>query len=120
MSTKTLVKDRALERLGVKIRGQSAQPKDIDRIESSYTEVYARLKRKDLAVWAEAGTLIPDEIVPYLVLLMALNAADDFGISNARYSRIVSQTGRDGALAMREIRSVITPKYESTEEVADY
>lgn len=120
MSTKTLVKDRALERLGVKIRGQSAQAKDTDRIEEAYTEVYAKLKTLDLAIWAETGAAIPDEIVPHLVLLMALNAADDFGISTARYSRIISQTGINGDSSIRELKAVVTPKYESTDEPSDY
>lgn len=120
MSTKSLLKIRALECLGAKIRGQTAQAKDVDRIEDAYTEVYAKLKKKDLAIWAEAGTSIPDEIIPSLVLLMALNAADNFGISNARYNRIVSQSGIDGGLAMREIRSLVIPKYEPTDQPDDY
>ena len=120
MSTKALLRIRALERLGVIVRGQTAKSEYITRMDSAYTEVYAKLKKRDLAVWAEAGDSIPDEVTPSLILLMALNAIDDFGVSVARYKRIISQSGIDGGLAMREIQSIVTPKYESTDQPDDF
>lgn len=115
MATKAEVKSRALELLGVKRIGQSAQTQDDTRIGTAYTEVYADLKNKGIATWAVAGT-IPDEIAPHLVSLMAFNTIDDYGVSNARYQRVA---GRAGA-AERAIKGLVNPDYESLEEPENF
>lgn len=119
MATLAEVKKRALQLLAVTRINQGSQSQDDTRIDTAYTEVYASLKKEGLATWAVAGT-IPDEISPHLAGLMALNAADEYGISNTRYQRLILSYGQNGSLALREIRNLTTPDFESLEEPADY
>jgi len=111
VSTKAEVKTRALELLGVIRIGQGAQSQDDTRIGTAYTEVYTDLKTEGLATWAVDGT-IPDDITPHLVALMAQNGLGSYGVSNDRYTRILTFS----AVAKREIRALVTPDYESLEE----
>lgn len=115
MATKAEVKQRALQLLGVLVMGQSAQEQHDARIETAYTEVYADLKDEGLATWSVSGA-IPDDVSPHLVSLMAFNAADEIGVSDVRYQRIVGRS----VPAKREIRKLTTPDYESLEEPDDY
>lgn len=119
MATVAAVRKRALHLLGVTPVGQDAYDQDDTRIASAYTEVYNMLKDEGLATWAVAGT-VPDKLVPYIAGLMALNANLDFGVSNDRYTRLIAQFGQNGLLAMREIRALTNPDYESLEEPDDY
>jgi len=115
MPSVAAVKKRALQLLGVSSINQGAQSQDNTRIGAAYTEVYADLKKEGLATWATAGT-IPDELVPHLVALMAFNAVDEYGVSTARYQRILAQSAR----AKREIRALTTNDYESLDEPEDF
>lgn len=115
MATVAEVKKRALQLLGRAVIGQGVQSQHDTRIGTAYTEVYADLKTEGIATWAEAGT-IPDDVSPHLVALMAFNAVDEYGVSNARYQRIVARS----IPAKREIRAIVTPDYESLHEPDDY
>jgi len=116
VATKADVRDRTAELLAVKrIGGQTLQHEHVARINSAYDEVYDALKEDGLAVWASAGA-IPDRVVPHLVALMAWNVIDDYGVSNERYSRIVSRA----SVAMSEIKKAVRAPYESQEAPADY
>lgn len=109
------VRERTLNLLGNTVIGQGSKSHDDTRIKSAYNEVYADLKEESLAVWSKTG-LVPDEVVPHLVALMAFNAVDDFGVSNERYARIVNRS----SVAKREIRSLVTPDYESLGNPTDF
>lgn len=119
MATNAEIRQSTLELLGVIAIGQGAESQHDAKIAKAYTEVYSDLKEEGLATWAESGT-IPDAIAPHLEALLALNSADSFGISNERYSRILSRTGPDGDRAKRAIRSIVTPKYESLENPENF
>lgn len=115
MATVAEVKKRALQLLGITRVNQSAQSQDDTRIGTAYTEVYEDLKKDSIATWAVAG-VIPDEVAPHLVSLMAFNAVDEYGVSKERYSRIVGRA----SIAKREIRTLVTPDYESLSEPDDF
>jgi len=114
---KSGIKQRVLEDLSVVEIGQSAASQDDARIEAAYREVYDELKELGLAVWSISGYL-PNKIVPHVVALTAWNAiaSGSYGVSPERYQRIQLAA----ASAEREIRRVVTPKYESTSEPRDY
>jgi hypothetical protein len=120
LATKAEARNQALQLLGVLQLGQSAQSQDATELETAYTEVYAGLKEEGLATWAEAGSAIPDKVVPHLVSLMALSRTDTYGVSDSRYQRILNRAGANGRIAKREIRKVTTPDYESLDEPTDY
>jgi len=119
MASLAEVKQSALELLGVIRLGQSARNQDDVRIGKAYTQVYEDLKTEGLATWAVAGT-IPDGIAPHLEAMMARNAMDTFGVSDARAARILARTGQMDMLAKREIRTLVTPDYESLAEPEDF
>ena len=99
--------------LGILRIGQALQEDKRMRIEEAYTETYAQLNTESINTW---GADIPDEVVPHVVSIMALNCCDDFGVSAARYQRIVAKAN----IALREIRKHTTPDYESLTSVEDF
>lgn len=117
--SKSDIKHRALEELGVIEIGQSPESQHFDRIEDAYIETYTKLKVEGLATWSFTGT-INNELVPFVVLMTAKNGLNSFGVSNDRYQRIISQAGPNNEIALREIRSLVTPRYESQEDPTDY
>lgn len=117
--TKAEIRDRAANELGKLRLGQSLQHPDKVRIESAYDEVYADLQNEGLNTWALTGK-VPDKLVPYVSTLVALHCANTYGLSQARFQRIVAMTGPRGELAKREIRRLVTPAYEGVEDPTDY
>lgn len=115
MATVAQVYDGALELLGILGLGQTISSTDSARMVRAYNQVYADLKAESLASWASDGT-VPDEIVPHLEALMALNACDTYYVSEARYQRILRKAG----VAKREIRRLTIPDYESLEDPVDF
>lgn len=115
MATKAQVKDRALTLLGRKRLGQSAPEAHSTRIGTAFDEVYQDLKDEGLAIWASTAA-VPTKLVPHMTALVAINAIDDFGVSDSRYQRITARA----SVAKREIRRLTTPPYESLEEPVDY
>lgn len=117
--TKAEVRDRAASELGRLRLGQSLQHQDKTRIEAAYDEVYADLKVEGLNTWASDAS-VPDELVPFMSGLVALRCVNTYGVSPERFQRIVAVTGVDGERAKREIRRLVTPRYESAEEPTDF
>lgn len=115
MATKAEVRNRAAENLGILPVGQTLASEHQTRIDAAYDEVYDDLKVDGLATWAEANE-VPDELVPYVATLVAFTCTETYPISPARYNRVVNKA----ATAKREIRRIITPKYESLENATDY
>ena len=114
-STKANVRDRAANDLGILQLGQSLQSQDSTRIEQAYDEVYAELKKDGYATWAATGS-VPDELTQHVVALVAFNCVGAYGVSPARYQRIVGAA----ALAKPEIRKLTTPDFESLLQPVDY
>lgn len=112
------IRDRAASVAGLLRPGQSLQSQDATRIEQAYAEVYADLEVDQLASFL--STSVPDEVAPHVVMMVAHNFAEEYGISDARYQRILTHCGRDNDLVKREIRKVINPWYASQDGVSDY
>lgn len=115
MATVSAVIDRTANDLGMLRLGQSLQAQDSTRITSAYDEIYAQLKTEGLATWASDG-VIPDEVVRYVVALMADSCLGTYGVSNDRYKRIKM----DAQGAAREIRKFVTPPHVSQDDPKDY
>lgn len=118
-STKNEVRDRAAEELGRLRLGQALQNQDDVRITKGVDEVYDTLKEKGLRTWATDGN-VPDRVVPWVAGMVAMNCAVTYGISDARYNRLLKKYGQNGWKAEREIRNLVTPEYASQEEATDY
>lgn len=104
---------RAAYLLGILRVGQALPEDKRARIAEAYTETYDQLNTESINTWS---TDIPDEVVPHVAAIMALNCCDDFGVSPARYQRIVAKAN----IALREIRKHTTPDYESLTSVEDF
>jgi hypothetical protein len=115
MATREEVRHKAGRMLGIVRFGQSLRTEDDSLLSESYTQVYDTLKNKGLAIWASTADL-PDRVVPHVGALVAFNVADDKATSTERYNRIVSKRN----VAMREIRSLVTPSHESLDKTVDY
>ncbi len=115
MATVTEVIHRTGSELGLLRLGQSLQAQDNTRITASYNEEYAKLKKDGLAIWASDG-VIPDDIVPSLVFLMADNCLGSYGVSNDRFQRIKLGV----KFALREIQKFTAPNFSSQDEASDY
>ena len=107
------IKKRTAYMLGILRIGQALDADKDARIESAYNETYAQLNTEGINTW---GATIPDEVVPHVVSIMALNCCDDYGVSPARYQRIVAKAN----VALREIRKHTTPDYEPLTDPQDF
>jgi len=115
MATVQEVVNRAGEYLGILRIGQSLQAQDNTRITAAYNEVYADLKVDSIASWASDGT-IPDEVVQHVAALIAENCLNTYSVPDNRYTRIKNAV----STAKREIRRLVLPAYESTNDPTDY
>lgn len=115
MATKAEIRNQALQLLGRLRLGQSPQNQDKVVIEQAYDEVYEGLKVLGLATWASTAS-VPTEVVPHVVALVAIARANVYGVSDSRLIRIKGQSD----IAEREIRKLVTPKFESLEEPDNY
>lgn len=112
------VRDRAAQELGILRVGQSLQAQDATRIAQAYTEVYADLETDQLAAFL--STSVPDEVAYHVIMMVAHNCMGAYGISDARYARIMGHCGINNEAAKREIRKVIQPWFASQDGVSDY
>ena len=113
--TKAEIRDRAGNDLGILPLNGSLQSQDVTRIESAYDEIYAQLKKDGVAVWASTAN-VPNELVPYVVALVADDCLNTYGVSEARYIRIKSEALN----AKREISKYTATDYESQDGATDY
>lgn len=114
--SKNDIRDRvASDYLGILPLGQALQHQDSTRILQAYNEVYEYLKEKKLATWAFTAS-VPTELVPYIVVMVAENCHQTYGVSQERLLRI--QT--DFIKAEPKIRGLVFPEYISQEDPKDY
>lgn len=119
MATKAEVRQRVGEDLGLVPIGQDIESQDQIRIDATYDETYARLKKEGLAAWASASE-VPDSLVPYFCLLMEQRLLITYSVPESRYLRIMSDAGADGMLALAGIAKMAYTDYESLDGPADY
>ena len=115
MATVAEVKLRSLRELGVVQVNQAAPPHHNAEMQDSYDEVYAAINEQGLATWTSTAA-IPNEVVPHVVALVAMNRIDTYGVSNERYNRLAGKA----AGAMIGIRSLVNPPFESLDNPKDY
>lgn len=85
--TLATIYNRTLRRLGVLGRGQTATPEDTDDMTNAYSEVWARLDKRNLTYW-DSDDNVPDEFVNDVVALMAASRLDDYGVNQERRAAI--------------------------------
>ena len=115
--TKSELRDRVLQKLGKVGLEQTAGHNLKTDIEQGIDEIYGELQAEGLAVWPSTGS-VPTKLVRHVVNLVCLNRAD--GISIDRYNRFLSEAGRNGSLAKREIRKIIATRYDNAEQPTDF
>jgi hypothetical protein len=113
--TKAQIRDRVAQEIGILQIGQSLENTDQVRIEQGYDEVYADLKRDNLNFWSATGE-VPNQFVPYVVALVAMNVSGTYSIPNERYARISPMAD----MARARIASLGSQPYKSTKEPVDY
>lgn len=117
MATLTQVRNRAAGLLGRHRLGQSINNDLKDRLDEAYNSVYDDLKHDRLVIWSSGvSATIPDKVAPHVAALMAWDATDDIGVSDARMARILSKV----SIAKPSIRRNVTPKHESLEDAENY
>ena len=115
MATLAEVRKRALIKLGVGNRHQSPTANQDSDMSNAYTELYLKLQEMDQAYWGQTSA-VPDEVANEVSLLMALSRADDYGISNERYQRLI--LGAPSAYIT--IRSMAVNPHRSVDEPEDF
>lgn len=113
--TLTELYERTGEFLGRKRLGQSMDNSLLVRITAAYNEGYEDLKDDQLVTWAVANS-VPNAIGPHLAALMAFNCTSSIHVSESLYQRIVAARN----IAKREIRRLVTPQYQTTDEAEDF
>lgn len=89
--TKAQIRDRvASDYLGILQLNDSLQDQDKTRIEQGYDEVYQYLKTKGLATWASTAS-VPNDIAPYMIIMVAENCRTTYGLSKEREARIIGK-----------------------------
>ena len=108
MATVEAVQTRALRRLGVLARGQTARSEDMAEMAAAYAEVYAVLDSKNLAVWGDVDDDVPNEYSRYIAAMVAWARVDEFSVPTERYQRLQIAN----AAALPALRDLIRPLIE--------
>ena len=115
MATVAETKHKAGRILGIVKQPESLRSEHDTILTEAYDAVYAQLKEEALAIWSSAGT-VPNRVMEHVAALMAFNVADDLGVPNARYQRILARRN----VALPNIRKFVTPTHESLEDPEDF
>lgn len=115
MATAATIRNKAASKLGVKAIGQTLESAVSSDLDAAYDEVYARLRDEDLVSWHSTAE-VPDELVSPVVDLVAFARADEYGVSNERYQRLMLAASQ----AETRIRRSIQDDYFTDEEEAKY
>lgn len=115
MASLSQVRENALGLLGAIDIGGSVSTADDNRMSVAYSKVYAEMKDSGLAVWVDTDA-VPDKITMHIEALMAYEAMDEYNVSDRIYARVTAKEAK----ARREIRRLVQPDYESTEQPVDY
>lgn len=108
MATVSEVQTRALRRLGVLARGQTARAEDESEMSEAYAELYSMLDKKSLAVWGDVDDEVPDEYVDPIASLLAFSRVDEYSVPVQRYQRLAAKD----ALALPKLRDLIADVVE--------
>lgn len=114
MATTAQVIEMTATRLGILGYGETLPSRINTDLNQAYTEVHAQLDIKSMATW-DIDEDIPEEYVTHVVTLMAAARADDYGIPNDRYQRLMMAESK----ALGEILELQTSNTYKTPQ-ADY
>jgi hypothetical protein len=103
MATPAQIRNRAATMLGILGEGETLPSYESNDMTESYSEVYAQLSAKNMAVWDLADD-VPAEYAPHVVSLVAAGRMDDYSIPNDKYSRIAA-TASQAYLEIKELQS---------------
>lgn len=106
------IRDRAAYILGILPIGQELEDQDKLRIDEAYLEVFNYLKTKGFATWPFSGE-VPDDVSPWVIVRVAHNCLNDYGVSNDRYTRIVSDFNVSEQ-NIRELTNIDNPKADDS------
>ena len=87
MATKAQVRNKALKKLQVLEEGESPTNEVISDVEEVYDELHRYLLNRGAVFW-DSDEEIPDECVRPMVVMLAAEMADDFGVNEQRYQRL--------------------------------
>lgn len=119
MTTKAEIRQRVGEDLGLVPIGQTLESQDQLRIDTTFDEMYARLKEKSLAAWSSSGA-VPDRLAPYFCLLMEEKLLVSYSVPESRYLRIKTGAGENGKIAIANIAELVVQEYESLDNDTDF
>lgn len=119
MATKAQIRQRVGEELALVAIGQTLQSQHQTRIDAAYDEVYERLKKQGLAVWASTAS-VPTQLVPYVALMVEEKLLHAYSVPEQRFTRIKYDAGDDGKKAMLAIAGLVAGDYTSTDEPQDF
>lgn len=119
MAAKEEIVQRVGEDLALVPIGQDLENQDKARIEATYEEIYERLKTKGLATWASTAD-VPTELVPSFCLMMEEKLLTSYSVPDTRFQRIKNDAGPNGDIAELNFAELITPEYESIDDVTDF
>ena len=105
MATTAEIRNRALKRLGVLSRSQTASAADNAEIDQAYKEVYAILDNKGLAIWGSNTADVPDRFVDPISALVAASRVEEFSVPVPKYQRIMGAAST-AENRIRELQSV--------------
>ena len=123
MATKAEVRNKAASLLGRRTPGQAIESTLVTVLNDAYDHVYASLKDMRFTFWASAdNTVIPDAVAPSVAALMALDATDEYTVSEKRMATILLKVNGSGKIkgAVETISRISTPIYESLDEPEDF
>lgn len=121
MATTAEVRTRALRRLGVLGRGQTARAEDNAELDQAYKELYADLEVKGLTTWGNNTADVPDRFVDPISALLAAYRVEEFSVPPAKYQRIMEAAyGRSGNKAENRIRELQSVGKNAPTKIENY
>lgn len=114
MTTLAAIKRKAAEKLAITTVGQAISSQVDSQMGAAYEETYYELDELDLVTWAVDAD-IPTKVADYVADIMAWKRADVYATPD-----IYARCQQRYSIAERNIKRVISEKYQSTDENEDF
>lgn len=123
MATKAEVRNKALRKIRVIESGQTPETDAATDVDATYDELHAYLSKENAAYW-DLDEDIPDEAVPFVVVILASMIADEFAVEEMRSQRLhIRAFGLEGAPdngALGQLIELASNQYVSMPIEAEY
>ena len=93
--------DLVLQRLGVLDAEETASDADHQFVEDAYTDLHERLTEEGLVTW-DVGDVIPTGAVSPMTSILAIEVAQEFGISSQEMT-LLALRAKSGRLELRRL-----------------